>query len=219
MYPGNKILFILCAIAAAVGIIIYVEASSFQKTARITQGTVTSTSMSQFELTYTSEDGVERIYKGTHGGKGKRYRDGESVRIFYQIDNPDKCRLIDGKKAGRKVIFWTLILLAFNVFSVYHGKKRAGTEKTFKTTGRKVEAQILRTGLDESHKVLDKIPYSIDCKWTDPMSGREYTHTIIYVWKDPETLLAGKKTIDVYIDRDDPEKYFMDIAFLGDSAK
>jgi len=51
------------------------------------------------------------------------------------------------------------------------------------------------------------------------MSGREYLHTIKNIWDEPKVLLAGRNTIDVYIDRNDPEKYFMDIEFLGPAAK
>jgi len=219
MNPGNKILFVLCAIGIIAGITIYLEASAFQAKSKITQGVVSSTSIRQFELKYTSDDGVERTYTGNHGGKGKTYHDGETVKVFYQIDNPDKCRLTDGKRGGKKVVFWTSMLLLFNIYSVYYGKKKDTSENKFKTTGRKVEAQIIKTGLDESHTVFNKTPYCVECKWVDPMSGKEYFHTIRYVWKDPETLLSGRKTLDVYIDRDDPEKYFMDIAFLGASAK
>jgi len=61
MKAGNKILFVICAVAAVAGVIIYLEASSFQKTAKITQGVVTSSSMSSYEIRFNSEDGVERI--------------------------------------------------------------------------------------------------------------------------------------------------------------
>lgn len=219
MKAGNKILFVICAVAAVAGVIIYLEASSFQKTAKITQGVVVSSSMSSYEIRFNSEDGVERIIRGTHSSKGKRYHDGEQVKVFYQTDNPDKSRISDGVKGGKKVLFWTFILILFNLLSVYFGRKKDKSENYFKTQGRKVEAQILGIDIDTSLTVMKKNPYKIDCKWTDPITGKEYYHTIRYVWSDPEKLLAGRKSLDVYIDRNDPEKYFMDIAFLGDAAK
>jgi hypothetical protein len=219
MKTGNKILLVLCGIAIAAGVAIYLEASAFQKTAKVTQGTVANSSLSRYEIKYTSDDGVERTYKGTHSSRGRSYHDGDKIKVFYKIDNPDKCRISDGKKSGKKVVFWAFIMLLFNLLSIYHGRKKDKTEKDFKTTGRKVEAQILRTDIDMTTTVLKKNPYCIDCEWIDPMTGKEYTHTIRYIWTDPKTLLAGRNTIDVYIDRKDPEKYFMDIAFLGDAAK
>lgn len=219
MKPGNKILFVLCAIAAVIGVVIFFEASAFQKTSKIAQGVVVNSTLSRYEIKYTSDDGIERTYKGTHSSKGGRYHDGEKIKVFYQADNPDKCRISDGKKGGKKVVFWAFIMLLFNLLFVYSGRKKDKSENNFKTTGRKVEAQILKIELDMSTTIMNKNPYYIDCKWVDPMTGKEYWHTIKYVWQDPKTLLAGRNTIDVYIDRNDPEKYFMDIAFLGDSAR
>jgi hypothetical protein len=219
MKTGNIILFVLCGIAIAAGMAIYLEASAFQKTAKITIGTVANSGLSRYEIKYTSEDGIERTYKGTHSSKGKKRHDNDKVKVFYQVANPDKCRISDGVRGGKKVIFWAFLFLLFNLVSVYQGRKRDTTEKDFKTTGRKVEAQILRTDIDMSTTIMKKNPYFIDCKWVDPMTGREYTHTIRYIWADPKTLLAGRNSIDVYIDRKDPEKYFIDTGFLGDAAR
>jgi hypothetical protein len=219
MKTGNIILFVLCGIAIVAGVAIYFEASAFQKTAKITVGTVTNSSLSRYEIKYTSEDSVERTYKGTHSSKGKKYHDGDKVKVFYQVDNPDKCRISDGKKGGKKIIFWSFIMLLFNLTSIYFGRKKDKTENFFKTTGRKVEAQILKIDVDMTTTIMKKNPYYIDCKWIDPMTGKEYSHTIRYIWADPKTLLSGRNSIDVYIDRKDPEKYFMDIAFLGEAAR
>ncbi len=219
MNTGNKILFVLCAITIIAGIILYFEGSAYQKTAKLTVGTVVNSRMSSYEIKYTSDDGIERTVQRNQSSKGGRFNDGEKVKIFYQIADPAKCRTSDGKKGGKKVVFWGFILLLFNLTSIYFGKKKETTENYFKTTGRKVEAQILKIDIDLETTIMKKNPYYIHCKWTDPMTGKEYRHTIKYIWQDPETLLAGRKTIDVYIDRKDPEKYFMDIAFLGETAK
>jgi hypothetical protein len=128
-------------------------------------------------------------------------------------------RISDGKKGGKKVVFWAFIMLLFNLFSIYHGRKKDKSETYFKTTGRKVEAQILKIDTDMAITIMKKNPYYIDCKWADPMTGKEYRHTIQFIWTDPKDLLKGRNSIDVYIDRKDPEKYFMDIAFLGETAR
>jgi hypothetical protein len=218
MNTGNKILFVLCGIVIAAGVVLYLEASAFQKTAKITEGIVANSGLTFYDVRYTTDDGIERTNKRTHSSKGKTYHNGDKVKVFYQIADPDKYRISDGKRGGKKVVFWGFILLLFNMLSVYQGRKRDKTEKDFKTKGRKVDAQILRIDTDMETTVLQKHPYLIDCKWVDPMTGKEYRHTIRYIWTDPNTLLAGRDRIDVYIDRKDPEKYFMDIAFLGDTA-
>jgi len=219
MNTGNKILLVICGIIFAAGVIIYLEAASFQKTAKLTTGTVVNSNMSRYEIKYTSDDGIERTIYRTQSSKGGRTQNGLKIKVFYQIADPDKTHTSDGKKGGKKVVFWGFILLLFNLTLIYLNKKKNMTESYFKTTGRKVEAQILKIDIDMETTIMQKNPYLIHCKWTDPMTGKEYRHTIKYIWKDPETLLAGRKTIDVYIDRKNPEKYFMDIAFLGETAK
>jgi hypothetical protein len=219
MKSGNKILFVLSAIAIAIGLGIYLEAKAFQKTAKIAQGTVSNSSLSHYEIRYTSDDGVERIYKGIHSSKGRTYHDGDKLKVFYKTDNPDNMRITDGVRSGKKVVKIGIIMVFFNLISVYFDRKKTKSEYHFKTTGRKVEAQILKIDTDMTITVLKKNPYCIDCKWVDPMTGKEYTHTIRYVWKDPKILLAGRNSIDVYVDRSDPENYFMDISFLGAGAR
>jgi hypothetical protein len=218
MKSGNKILFVLCAIGIAIGTGIYFEAKAFQKTAKITQGIVTFSSMTFYEIKYTSYDGIERTYKGTHG-RYRNHRDGDIVKIYYNTDNPDKVRISDGAKSGKKMVFYTFLLLLFNMYSVYQGRKKEKSDNFFRTTGRKMEAQILKIDKDMTITIQRKNPYCIDCSWVDPMTGKKYTHAIRYVWKDPKILLAGRNSIDVYIDRNYPEKYFMDISFLGAAAK
>lgn len=89
----------------------------------------------------------------------------------------------------------------------------------FKTTGRAVRAEITGIESDLNTTVMEKHPYIIKCRWVDPITGREYTGSVEQLWKDPAPLLAGRNHIDVYIDRDNPEKYFLDTDFLGDIKK
>jgi len=218
MKLGNKLLFVICAIAIVTGIIIYFEASSFQKSARITEGIIVNSDITYYYVQYTSDDGVERTFRGAQKKNGKR-RENEKVKIFYQSDNPDKARVTDGVKGGRKVIIFSVLLLVVNIVSVYQDKSRNKSAVKFRESGRKMEAEILKIDKDTSITIKREHPYLIDTRWIDPFTGKEYTHTIKYVWKDPKTLLEGRNTIDVYIDRDNPDKYFMDIAFLGDIAR
>jgi hypothetical protein len=220
MKSGNKIFFVLCALTIIVGFIIYLEASIYQKKSKITDGTVINTGISSYEIHYSSDDGVKRVYKGNHGSsKGWHYHDGDIVKVFYKADNPDKMRYSDGVRFGRKVVIIGIIMLLSNLLLVYSNRKRTKLENNFKTTGRKLEARILKMDIDTTITVLRKNSFYVDCSWTDPTTGREYAHTIRNIWKDPRMLLAGRNSIDVYIDTNDPDKYFLDISFLGAAAK
>jgi hypothetical protein len=218
MKPGNIILLVICLLAIGIGIAIFLEASAFQKTAKITIGTVTRSDASFYYVQYTSDDGVERTFRGSHGKTKKGYP-GQKKKIFYQADNPDKARISDGVKGGKKVIIFAVLLLILDIYLIYTNKKKSRSAGSFKANGRKVEAEIIKIDTDMTITFREKHPYYIDCRWSDPITGREYTHTIRNIWTDPTPLLAGRTHIDVYIDRQDPEKYFMDIEFLGDLAQ
>jgi len=218
MKPGNKILFVIIFLTIIAGLILYFEASAFQKTAKITEGVVTDYSTSYFFVQYISDDGVERTFKGSQKKNGK-IKSGEKMKVYYQTDNPDKARVSNGVKSGKKFFVFAAFLLLVNIVSVYQDKKRNTKANKFKTTGRKVEAEVMKIDTDLSITALKKHPYMIDIRWADPFTGREYTHTIRAVWQDPKILLAGRNTIDVYIDRENPEDYFLDIEFMGPAAR
>lgn len=151
--------------------------------------------------------------------KNNGLNDGEKIKVFYRIDNPDNARINNGKKGGKKIIIIAFVMLLFDFYMIYNNKKNIRISNNFKTNGRKMQAEIISVEIDNNTTIQRKHPYIIICKWIDPLTGKEYTHTIKYIWKDPIPLLAGSNTIDVYIDREDPEKYFIDTEFLGIFSK
>ncbi len=151
--------------------------------------------------------------------KNNKHSEGDKLKVFYRIDNPDKARITDGKKGGKKIIIIAIIMLLLDLILIYQSSARNKSAIKFKTTGRKVAAEIIDIGTDMNITFRKMHPYLVNCRWVDPITAKEYTHTIKNIWKDPAPLLAGRNTIDVYIDRENPEKYFMDTEFLGDIAR
>jgi hypothetical protein len=215
MKRGEIIFLIISLVVIATGTIIFVEASAFQKKARVTEGTVISGNSTYFIVKYISEDGEERTHQGTQGKNGK-HREGEKFKVFYLKDNPDKSRIYDGKKGGRKTIFWGIVLLSLFLLSIYQRRSKNKSMNMLKTNGRKVQAEITGIETDLSTTVLEHHPYIIHCRWVDPITGREYSDAVKQLWKDPAPLLAGRNHLDVYIDRNDPGKYFLDTEFLAE---
>ncbi len=215
MNIGTRIFLVLSLITIVTGTIIFFEASAFQKKAKVTEGTVASRDATFFYVGYISDDGVERMHKGSHG-RTRKYYVGDKFKVFYLIDDPDRSRIYDGKKGGRTIIIVGIVMLLFDMYMIYLNRSKNKLVNNFKTTGRKVQADITGVETDLDTTVMEKHPYIINCKWVDPVTGKEYTHAINQIWKDPAPRLAGRHHIDVYIDRDDPERYFLDTDFLGD---
>jgi hypothetical protein len=217
MNKGTKILLVLCLITIIAGIAVIFEASAFQKKAKVTEGIVENSRLSSFHVIYTSDDGVKHDLYVSRKNNG--LNDGEKIKVFYRIDNPDNARINNGKKGGKKIIIIAFVILLFDFYMIYNNKKNIRISNNFKTNGRKIQAEIISVEIDNNTTIQRKHPYIIICKWIDPFTGKEYMHTIKYIWKDPTPLLAGRNTIDVYLDREYPEKYFIDTEFLGIISK
>jgi hypothetical protein len=215
MKQGNKILLVLSLIAIIAGMAIFFEASSWQKKCKVTEGIVTARDTRYYTVKFKSDDGIEHSYKGLQS-KNKKYYIGDKFKVFYQADNPENARFHDGKKGGRTIIIVGILMLLLDIYLIKTNNSRKQVSDAYKANGRKVKAEITGVETDLTSTILDKHPFVIKCKWVDPMSGREYNHVIDQIWKDPSPYLAGRKTIDVYIDRDNPEKYFLDIEFLAE---
>lgn len=121
MEKGNKIILVMGIIAIAAGILITMEASSFQKKATLTEGKVVHVLGSSYKIQYFTQDGTEKIKNGS--GKTHGYREGNAAKVWYRNDNPDKARLSDGKKGGKNVIIAGLVCVLLGVYPLFIKKK------------------------------------------------------------------------------------------------
>jgi hypothetical protein len=215
MKRGEIIFLILSLVIIITGTVIYLDAAAFQKKAGVTEGIVVSDNISFYTVRYITTDGVERMHKSNQSKNGKHH-EGDKFKVFYLLNNPDTSRLSDGKVGGRTTIIAGIALLCLFLVSNYQRRSREKRINLYKSKRRAVRAEITSIETDLNTTIMEKHPYIVRCRWVDPISGREYTATVDQLWKDPTPLLAGQNYIDVYIDRDDPEKYFLDTEFLGD---
>jgi len=61
---------------------------------------------------------------------------------------------------------------------------------------------------------MGKHPYVIRCKWMQNSTNKVYYFKSKFIRFNPTTYLGERKQYDVYIDPNDPNKYYMDISFL-----
>jgi len=124
MTKGNVIILVLGIIAIAAGVFVYSEASSFQKKAKLTEGKVVHVLGTSYSIQYVIEDGTEKIVKGS--GKRHGYREGASAKVWYRIDNPDKARLSDGKRGGKKIVIGGAFCILLGISPLF--LKKRGTQ-------------------------------------------------------------------------------------------
>lgn len=122
MLQGNKIILVLGILAIAAGIAVYFEASSFQGKATLTEGKVVYVLGSSYRIRYITSDGQEKIIQGS--GKTHGFREGNSARVWYRTDNPDKARLSDGKKGGKNIIIGGVVCIFLGIYPLFQKKKK-----------------------------------------------------------------------------------------------
>lgn len=129
MNKGTVILLVLCLLAIVAGTAVIFEATAYQKKAKITEGTVTDKRMSSFHVTYRSDDRTDHnLYVSA---KNIKYREGDKIKVFYRMDNPDKARITDGKKGGKKIIIFAVVLLLFDFYMIYTNRKNINVSNNF----------------------------------------------------------------------------------------
>jgi hypothetical protein len=121
MEKGNKIILILGILVIAASVLVFFEASSFQKKAVFTEGKVVYVLGSSYKIQYFTRDGTEKIHRGS--GKTHGFREGNSVSVWYRTDNPDKSRITDGKKGAKTMFIAGLACILLGIYPLFQKKK------------------------------------------------------------------------------------------------
>jgi hypothetical protein len=117
MQKGNVIILILGIIAIGAGIFVRLEAKSFHKGARMTEGKVVHVIGTSFKISYFTEDGTEKTKQWSAKTHGRR--EGETLKVWYRTDNPDRARLNDGKKAGKTLFIAGAFCILMGIYPLF----------------------------------------------------------------------------------------------------
>ncbi|MCM1330809.1 MAG: hypothetical protein NC253_15415 [Ruminococcus sp.] len=70
-----------------------------------------------------------------------------------------------------------------------------------------------------SRQRLNEWPYTIECSWTDPAGAYHIFTDVITLRFDPTRELYSRKKLTVYVDKENPKKYYIDLEFLKEIDK
>ena len=141
----------------------------------------------------------------------------DQITIKYDIRNPGK--LIYNNHLIETVII-ALISIILIITTLPNSLKYLGNYKKLKklkTTGIKLEATIVDIFVDiQKPQYQKKYPYRVRAKYVNPTDNQEYTYSSDYTYKDLKELLkeTKKETITVYIDKENPNNYYVDLNSL-----
>jgi hypothetical protein len=113
----------------------------------------------------------------------------------------------------------SLLLLIGCIFIVVNGGMLAYTSfaanrvKQLLEQGMLIQADFQQVEVNTSLKVNGASPFRLVAQWHDKQSNELRIFKSSNLWFDPSKFVEGRK-LPVYIDRNNPAKYHMDLSFL-----
>jgi hypothetical protein len=139
---------------------------------------------------------------------------GVKIKVWYDPSMPQRIDFGDttGYNLRGLIIAGLISLFCFYYFIRYTITDSKNSRLVKK--GMKVAAGIVGVERNTRYGMGPNDPWVIKCKWTDDSQNREYYYFSKDYIIDPSQYIEGRLYVDVYIDRDDPAKYYMDTSFM-----
>lgn len=82
-------------------------------------------------------------------------------------------------------------------------------------TGKKITGQIINIDHLTNIRINGRAPYVILAKAINPITHKEQIFKSYWIWEDVYYLLQNKQFVDIYIDLNNPKKYYMDLSSIS----
>lgn len=226
---ATKYLFAAIGLGLLTGAaLVYNHTASFISRASRAQGTVTAM------VPQRSTDNSVRyrpIVRFEHGGQEIQFGDsvstdppafnvGQAVTVLYLESNPHDARIdsftslwfLPALLGGMGAIF-----LAVGGGLILVPALMQRTDERLLHEGRPVDAEFQGVSVNSAISVNGRSPFRVSVQWLDPQTSRMRVFQSHNVWFDP-TAYIKEKTIRVFLDPDNPAKYYVDLSFLPKRA-
>lgn len=210
---------IIGAFVLAVDIIISVFAVKACRTSVKIEATI-----DRIEYLYDEPDGTGKDVYVSYVYDGIEYKD---IRLNYYSSS-----MKEGKKINVRIdpknpshlsaysVMWILCIvlsvlgLVFFLIGLISTIVRVSKEKKNKqlrTDGRRIIAKIVHVDKNTHVRVNNKYPFFVECSFTDEFTGQVSFFKSHNVWDGRAAKLEEGSDIYVYVDRNDPETYVVDV--------
>jgi hypothetical protein len=225
-----KFIMLIVGVAMLAGAVyLYSKTRSFLAGAMHAHGTVvdlqrtesldshSNRSISYYPVVQYAEAGGRKIeFTSDSGSNPPAYSRGDQVEVLYHADAPEKARI----NGFMSLWFGTLIVGGLGVVFTAVGTamvvvpiRRRRLESFLKSNGVPVEATFESVEQNTSMKVNGQSPWRVLAQWLDPATSQVHVFKSDNLWFDPSAYIKDRK-INVFIDRADPKKYYVDLSFL-----
>jgi len=169
---------------------------------------------------FVTAQGQSVQFTSPSGSSPPAYSRGESVEVLYDPDRPEIAQINSFFSLwGVPIIFVSIgvILFVLGLAMIVRQRSQLRTRDTLLTTGTPIQTQFSSAEKNSSYKSNGRHPYRIYSQWTNPRTSKLHIFESKNIWYNPESHIRNDE-ITVYIDPENPGKYYMDLSFLPELA-
>lgn len=220
-----KYAFTLFGIGAlAVALWLYRDTSTFLTEATRAVGTVVDLVRSESSdsttykpvVRFIDRTGEEIEFTSSTGSNPPSYSRGEQVEVLYLPSQPQKARIHGFFSLwGLPLIFGGLGALFFAIGAGLSlvGALKARRTEYLKKHGTPIETEFQSVVLNQALSVNGRHPFRVLTQWLNPSTSKVHVFESNDLWFDPSDYITDKR-IRVFIDRNNPKRYYVDLSFL-----
>jgi len=209
-------LFLLIGIGLLAGAgYVYSRTSDFVANASKAQGTVVALRSGAPEVKFRAHDGREIQFTSSVSSKPPRYSVDETVEVLYRKERPDDAEINAWLTLWLGVIVLGGLGSGFSLVgaALVFGWGRKKADPGIKLTGMSIQTDVQGVERDANYREGGRHPFFVVTQWKNPSTGEIHLFHSDPIWYDPTAHMKTGR-ITVYIERGNPEKYFMDLSFL-----
>lgn len=222
----NKTSIMIFSIFAVIGILLIAGAIIlFVNGMRFRQSAVSITGeIEDILYSYDSDGEIDHEVFVTYTFEGKTYDMvriseyssnmyiGKSITLLCDPENPGNVKI----ESSIFFVFITLMIMGIISFCIgavpcIISLKKSHRAKYLLAHGRVLCGTVEHVDLNRSYRVNGRHPFVIYCAWKDEYSDTLYRFKSDNLWTDPSHAFPEGSEIDIYVDRNDFGKYYVDV--------
>ena len=207
-----------------IGSWLYTRESRFTSRAVHTTGTVVDLDYSRNSdgggtyhpvVVFRTQRGDTVRFRSSVGTSPPSHKIGERIEVLYDPDNPGAAHTAGFFSNHIGTFVFGLLGVIFGLVGgiwIYVVRRAEQLAEELRHSGKRIEAKVTEVERRLNLQVNGKNPWRIVCQYQDPATQEVYVYRSANLWFDPAEWV--KETVPVFVDRNDPKKYHVDLSFL-----
>lgn len=170
---------------------------------------------------FTDGNGSPQVFISSSGSNPPAYSEGEKVELLYLPDDPQKAQINEffSLWAGSIILgglgcLFLLVGAGLFLFPILKGRKN----DSLREQGTPVETEFQSVSMNTAVSVNGNCPFQVVTQWKNPATSEIHVFKSDNLWYDPSPYIQNKR-IRVFIDRNNPKRYYVDLSFLPKLAE